>query len=141
MGYSAMIEAIKARVDSELGGTYQIQHDNELGFEKPDNAVWIRASIRPAGGETVCISTKNTFRISGILDLAVFGPLGSDEESVNDAVELAINAFDYARINVGDTEGTIVKFDAAPYPNVIGRNSGEYQVNVTQPWRTDFTQT
>jgi len=141
MGYSAMIEAIKTRVDTELGGTYQIQHDNALGFEKPDNTVWIRASIRPAGGETVCISAKNTYRLSGILDLAVFGPLGSNEQDVNDAVELAIKAFDYARINVGDAEGTIVKFDAAPYPTVVGRNSGEYQVNVTQPWRADFIQT
>ena len=141
MGYSAMIEAIKTDVDTKLGGTYSIQHDNQRAFQKPDNGVWIRASVRPAGANTVCISKKNTYRQDGFLDLQVNGAFGSNEQTVNDAVEACIKTYDYVNINVGDAEGTIVKFDMAPYPTVIGRAAGEYQVNVTCPYRADFTQT
>ncbi len=140
MGYSAMVEAIQADVDTKLAA-YPIQHDNERGFNKPNNAVWIRASLKPAGANTVCISNKNTYRQNGILDLQVNGPLGSNEEDVNNAVEICIKAYDYINVNVGDAEGTIVKFDMAPYPTVIGRANGEYQVNVTCPYRADFLQT
>ena len=138
MGYSAMVEAIKTKIDAVLTA-YSVEHDNEIGFSKPDNTVWARAVVRPAPAVTVCIGAQKTYRQTGILDVQVFGPLGSDESAVNNAVEIVIKGFDYVNINVGDAEGTIVKFDFAPYPTVIGRNGGEYQVNVTCPFRADFT--
>jgi len=144
MGYKAAVEAIKAEVDSTLGAGgagYAVQHANAPGFTKPDNAVWINAWVRPAAGNTVCISAKNTYRISGILDLQVFGPIGTSEADVNDAVELAMKSFDYININVGDAEGTVVQFNLAPFPNVIGLVGGQYQVNVTAPWDADFQET
>jgi len=144
MAYQAMITAIKADVNTKLGTggfNYSIQYENDPAFQKPDNAVWIRASIRPAGANTVCISEKNTYRQEGILDLQVNAPFGFGETEVNLAVERCIQAYDYVNINVGDAEGTIVKFDMAPYPTVVGRAAGEHQVNVTCPYRADFTQT
>lgn len=142
MGFSAMVEAIKSQVDTVLGSGgagYDINHDNAPDFTKPQNTVWIGCAIRTAAAFTVCIGTKNTWRQPGILDLQFFGPIGTNVSDVNDAVEIALEAFDYIDINVGDAEGTIVKF-IAPYPTIIGRNGGEYQVNVTGPWEADFQQ-
>ena len=137
MGFSAMVEAIKTQVDTDLGGSYSINHDNSSGFTKPQNAVWIGCSVKTGEAFTVCIGANNTRRQPGIVDLQVFGPIGTDVSDVNDAVEAALEAFAYIDINVGDAEGTIVKFQA-PYPTIIGRNGGEYQVNVTMPWQADF---
>jgi len=140
MGLSAMIDAINTKADTVMTA-YSIEHENELGFTKPDNAVWVRTSIRPAPAVTVCISAKNTFRQPGFLDIQIFGPIGTDLSAINDAAEIAVNGFAYTNINVGDSEGTIVKFDMAPYPTIIGRDGGEYQVNVTCPFRADFIET
>ena len=47
------------------------------------------------------------------------------------------DAFAFLRLSVGDTEGSVVNFNA-PDPSPIGRDGGLYQVNVTIPFEVEY---
>lgn len=142
MAYSDMIAAIDTKVDEELGtdpggAGYAVQHDNEEMFDKPDDAVWLRSSVRNGESTNVARGDGVEYRIPGNLIIQVFGPLGTDVADVNDAVDEVMSRFGHLRLSVGDSEGTVVRFQA-PAPQPLGRVQGQYQVNVTVPFWADF---
>ena len=63
MAFNEIIDAIYARAETVLAA-YEGTRDNAAGFDKPDDALWYRLSVRPAASETIAISTKNA--INGI---------------------------------------------------------------------------
>lgn len=140
MAFQATMKKIRDDIDVKLSA-YTIEHENQQNFTKPDNGLWIRATVKTAGSVTVCIAGKNTFRTPGFIDFQVFVPVGTDTETMDGAVEDIIQAYDYVDVIVGDAEGTVVKFDRAPDPTTLGRVGGQYQKNVPCPFYFDTLQT
>lgn len=141
MAWDDVKEAIYAKAETVLTA-YVGERPNQAGFEKPNDDLWYRLSIKPAASETVAISTKNEYRISGLLIVQIFVPVGSDEAASDAVAALLLTSFDYITIDVGDSEGSKVVFDSAPGPPIdIGRVGGQYQTNVNLDWQVDFDQT
>lgn len=139
MAYSDIDAAIDQKVVDLLGGSYSIQYDNEEKFDKPDNAAYLRAFTRQQPSTPVGIEsgTGVRYRLNGILEFQVIGILGEDKTAVNAAVDDIIAAFEYLKFNVGDPEGSVVRFQN-PQPQPVGRISGRYQVNVPIPFWADL---
>jgi len=130
MAYSDINAFINAQVDTDLAGSYSIQHDNEEGFAKPNGAVYLRSFIRQSGSEPIGIETGVRYRLNGTLEFQVLGPIGTDQDDVDAGVDAIISAFQYKRYLVGDPENSVVRFQN-PSPIPQGRVNGTYQVNVT----------
>ena len=129
MAYSDIDASIDAKVVTLLGGSYSIQYDNQEAFVKPDNSVYLRAFIRQAPSTPVAF---------GDGEFQVIGILGEDKTAINAAVDAIIANFAYLKYNVGDPEGSVVRFQN-PQPTPVGRINGRYQVNVAIPFWADLS--
>ena len=129
MAYSDIDAFIDAKTASLLGGSYSIQYDNEEGFDKPNDAVYLRSFIRQAPSTPIAFGNGVRYRLNGTLEFQVLGPIGTDKIEVNAAVDAIIAAYEYKKYAVGDTEGSVIRFQN-PSPVPVGRNNGIYQVNV-----------
>jgi hypothetical protein len=131
MAYSHIKQAIRDQVNTDLGGTYSIQYDNQGDFEKPNDTVYLRAFIR-FSPTSVPISFGDgvEYELVGTLEFQVIGPAGVDETDVDEAVDDIIAAFAYPTVlDVGDAENSKVRFqNPSPFP--VGIPDGTYQTNV-----------
>ena len=137
MAYSDIDAWIDAKVDILLGGSYSIQYDNEEKFAKPDGEIYLRSFIRYTPSTPRSFGDGVTYTLNGTLEFQVIGILGEDKSAVNAAVDDIIAAFEYLRDNVGDPEGSVVRFQN-PSSIPVGRVNGRYQVNVTIPFWADL---
>jgi hypothetical protein len=129
VGYGTIIAAIHSSVDTELVA-YAIQHENENEADtaKPNESVWVRASVKCGDSGAVSIGTKKRWKIPGVLFLSIFAPVGSGVTAVMTVADLIIAAYAFKRIVVGDTDATIVRFHT-PTCSPAGRFGGQYQMN------------
>jgi len=137
MAYSDIDAAIDAKTVTLLGGSYSIQYDNEEAFAKPDDAVYLRSFIRQQQSTPVAFGDGVRYRLNGTLEFQVIGILGEDKIEVNAAVDDIIAAYQYLKFNVGDPEGSVIRFQN-PSPIPVGRVGGTYQVNVAIPFWADL---
>jgi len=131
MAYAEIDAFIDAQVNTDLGGTYSIQYDNEEKFTKPDDAAYLRAFTRYQPSTPISIDSGAgvRYRLTGTLEFQVIGFFGNDKAAVNAAVNDIIAAFAYKKYNVGDAENSVIRFqNPSPFP--VGRVNGRYQVNV-----------
>jgi len=110
-------------------------NQDEGTFDKPDNAMWCRLSIRDGDNNQVATggSGGNTFRRSGVMIAQLFSPLGlgdKDQREMAGKIEAVFRC----------TTISSVKF-RTPDMNTVGRTQGgdEWQVNVTCPFYANDT--
>jgi hypothetical protein len=128
VGSSGTIEAahntIRAQFKALVADVLNIavQYDN-AELEAPDNESWIRLSI--LDGESTR-SSYNTHRTTGIVDAAVFTPLGEGDQEALSVADRIVNTFLPSTVNG-------VQF-RVPSVSSIGRSGRFWQVTVTCPF-------
>ena len=139
MAYADMITKIQTDFEASIGATYPTlyQNEDEQDFAKPNGGVWIRLTIKPADSQTIAVGNEVEFRMPLVMIAQVFAPAFSKLATMNAVVKLIQDQFAYKDLSVGDTEGTVVSFQE-PTVVDVGRDRGQYQINVSVRAETDF---
>lgn len=139
MAYAEMVTKIQTDWETAIGSTYptMYQNEDEQDFSKPNNGIWIRLTVKPADSFTVAVGSEVEYRMPIVILAQVFAPIGSKIVNSNAVVKLIHDQYAYRDLNIGDTEGTVVKF-AEPSVQDIGRDRGIYQTNISVRGEVDY---
>lgn len=134
MGFAAVEKDIVSRFQSNWGTTTRWTTDGDVGFDPPNNAAWVRVSVRDGDSEQVSLGNTPRFRHYGTIIIQVFVRRDSGSRLAKTHAD-TISA--YYR---NSTFGTPTIYCRAPYITNVGEREGWYQVNVNIPyqWDEDF---
>jgi len=104
-----------------------VQYDN-AELDPPDNSTWVRLSI--LDGDSVR-TARNSYRTTGVIDAAVFTPLGAGDQAALSVADRIVNAFLPSTVSG-------VKF-RIPSVSSIGRSGRWWQVTVSCPFQVNET--
>ncbi len=115
------------------GGSFVTLLDNDSRKPPKNQVIFARLSVRWGVNNQASfgVPNDNTFRQLGLVIVQVFGILGEGSADIEDIVKSIIIHF-RGRTS---SDPEIVHF--APFPKIIGKRNGKWQVNVICPFRSD----
>tara|TARA_Y100000310_G_C20637482_1_gene791991 strand:- start:219 stop:1913 length:1695 start_codon:yes stop_codon:yes gene_type:complete len=120
---------IRAHFQSQVADVegVPVHYDNSTG-EPPATGLWIRLSILDG---TSTRASSGVYRTSGVVDAAVFAPLGDGDQNALAIADRIVRAFLPATVS-----GVTFRL---PYATSVGRAGAWWQTNITCPFFVDET--
>jgi len=130
---NAIRSAFKAGIADANSLPTLYDNQNEDTFDKPDNAMWCRLSIKDGEARQIAAggSGGNTYRRPGVMIAQLFSPVGVGDKAQRAMVEKIEAVFRCVTV-------TGVRF-STPTPRIVGRIGDEWQVNVVCPFYANDT--
>ena len=98
-------------------------------LQNPENSVWVRLTILPAGASQITVGTAPLLQHNGVISVQIFHPINAKSNVLARFADIVSNIFDLASIPVQDAPGVVVQCLRSTLVRV-GPFNDWYQANV-----------
>jgi hypothetical protein len=132
--WKALVSKVSARFNTQVATPLSLPtfHDNADVEDKPSDARWCRFSVRPGIDRQIALGASKRFRTPGVAIAQLFAPINKGDATlyeVADAIKTAFRAVTADGVHY-----------QVPYTQVVGKVSGQWQINVVCPFDADATE-